>query len=216
MIYNAILYIFHFNNFWREYSLIYEILCLFSCPRHLRMKLNKENLHGARYIGKWLSLLLRFELCGHVWLVFFCIVFKFWSWCGKATQNVAQIWNKRKNICLYWHWITSTSWLVNLLTLKHHWSKSGPTGLSNSITIVSFARMHCWRSSDHFTSENFEVIPLLFVGIFVKFLWRSPWSYWLYIVGTMNKKLNFEVFLTSLCCINLFWDYIVKQSFNCI
>lgn len=58
------------------------------------MKLNKENLHGARYIGKWLSLLLRFELCGHVWLVFFCIVFQvlvmMWQWNSKYSTNMKQ------------------------------------------------------------------------------------------------------------------------------
>ena len=107
----------------------------FSCPRHLRMKLNKEKLHGAGYIGKWLSLLLRFGLCVHVWLVFFCTVFILWSRYDVTTQNVAHFLNKRKKICLYWHWVTSKSWHINLLTLRHHWSKSGPIGLSIALVV---------------------------------------------------------------------------------
>lgn len=156
----------------------------FSCPRHLRMKLNKEKLHGAGYIGKWLSLLLRFGLCVHVWLVFFCTVFILWSRYDVTTQNVAQIWNKRKNICLYWHLghiKELTCQLANieasLIKIWSHWIK------------YCFGSMYCWRCSDQFTSENFEFNHFLFLGIFVWFLWTSPWSYWLCLVGIMNKNL---------------------------
>ena len=54
------------------------------------MKLSKENLHGARFIGKWLSLLLVYELCVLVWLVFFFSIFVLnFGPGGFATQNVA-------------------------------------------------------------------------------------------------------------------------------
>lgn len=54
------MYIFH--QWFPEFCLIY---------RHLRMKLNNEKLHGVGFIGKWLNLLLWYELCVLVWLVFF-------------------------------------------------------------------------------------------------------------------------------------------------
>lgn len=53
------------------------------------MKLNKEKLCRAGFIGNWLSL-LRYELCVLVWLVFFFTVFiLYFDHNDVATPNVA-------------------------------------------------------------------------------------------------------------------------------
>jgi hypothetical protein len=100
----------------------------FPVRRNLRMKLNKEKLHGAKFIGNWLSLSLRYELYVLVWLVFFTVFILTAGEDDVSTQNIAWICNKRKNICLHdigsHHRANIVIWLI----VGRHWSKSGPIG----------------------------------------------------------------------------------------